>query len=266
MATAATLNLVRTGPREAPPVVLLHSAGLDLTYWDPQIAALRECHDVVAVDLPGHGRSPARAADITIDTVTHAVAVAVAALATGPVNLVGLSVGGLVAQAVALDHPQLVSSVTLIDTAARFGPAAQTAMRARAETTRNEGMGAILDGLFAHWFEPETRRARPDLIDRATKTLLQQDPHVHAGLWEMISSFDVLDRLREVLVPALVLVGEHDSSSPVSSSEELAANLPRAVMHVVSNAAHLSPIERPHAVTRQLAAFLESLPANRGSA
>lgn len=264
--TSSALNLVRTGPRGRPPVVLLHSVGLDLTYWDSHIAALRGEHDVVAVDLPGHGRSLAHASDITIDTVAREVATTVTALDAGPVTLVGLSVGGLVAQALALDHPELVSSLALLDTAARFGAAAQTAMRARADTTRREGMAAILDGLFDHWFTPATRRERPDLLDRATKTLLQQDPDVHAALWEMISGVDMFDRLPQIEAPTLVLVGEHDSSSPIPSAEELRANIPHADLHIVDNAAHLSPIEAPDAVSGRLAAFLESLPSHRKAA
>ncbi len=254
------LNTVRTGPRgAAAPVVLLHSAGLDLTYWDAQISGLGREHDVVAVDLPGHGASAASADAITIDQVAGSVASAIAALATGPVTLVGLSVGGLVAQHIALTAPALVGGLALLDTAARFATAGQSAMRSRAARVRQEGMSVILEELFDHWFLPVTRERRPDLVDRATKTLLADDVNVHAALWELIADFDVFSRLGEITVPTLVLVGEHDSSSPISSAMQLRGGIRSAQLQIIPEAAHLSPIEQPAAVTGHLSAFLHSL-------
>ena len=266
MPTAAALNYVRTGPprRERAPVVLLHSAGLDLTYWDAQIAALEPEHEVIAFDLPGHGASPALADSMTMVQLALSVSAAVSSLDCGPANIVGLSVGGLVAQQLALTHPAVVASLTLLDTAARFGPAGQAAMRQRADTVRHQGMAAILDGLFDHWFLPETRSRRPDLVDRATKTLLHDDADVHAALWDAIAGFDVHDSLAAIHVPTLVRVGEHDSSSPVSSARELEAGIRHARLHVIDDAAHLSPIEQPVAVSGHLAAFFHSLTPARG--
>jgi len=259
MPTAAQLNYVRTGPRGHAPVVLLHSAGLDLTYWDEQITDLTRRHDVIALDLPGHGRSIAQPESITITQMSAAVTTALAALQCGPVHLVGLSVGGLIAQQIALTDPQLIASLALLDTAARFAPAGQASMRKRAAVVREQGMDAILDGLFGHWLLPETRERRPDLIDRATKTLLHHDACVHAALWETIADCDDADRLGSIAAPTLVLVGEHDSSSPISSSQELRAGIPNAQLQVIANAAHLSPIEQPATVTGHLDAFLRSL-------
>ncbi|MCV7420585.1 alpha/beta fold hydrolase [Mycobacterium yunnanensis] len=258
------LNVVRTGPRgETPAVVLLHSAGLDLTYWDAQIAALGDEFDVIAFDLPGHGASIAPATAITIEQISKSTSTAIAELGVGPVALVGLSVGGLIAQHVALAAPGLVDSLALLDTAARFAPEGQSAMRQRATALREEGMSAILGGLFEHWFLPETRDRRPDIVDRAEKTLMNNDVGVQAALWEMIAAFDSCATLGAIDVPTLVLVGEHDSSSPVSSAEELRGGIPNARMAIIEQAAHLSPIEQPAAVTGHLAAFLHDVETAR---
>lgn len=258
--TTAQLNFVRTGPRRTgAPVVLLHSAGLDLTYWDAQIAGLGRDHDVIAFDLPGHGFSVAQRYSITTAEMSEAVSAAIASLDCGPVNLVGLSVGGLLAQQIALTNPELVRSLALLDTAARFSPTGQSAMRRRAAVLREQGMAAILDGLLGHWFLPETRERRPDLVDRATKTLMNDDVNVQAALWEMIADFDALNRLGSIDIPTLVLVGEHDSSSPISSAEDLRDGITGARMRVIDGAAHLSPIEQPAAVAGHLGAFLNTL-------
>ena len=120
-------------------------------------------------------------------------------------------------------------------------------------------MAAIFHGMFSHWFLPDTRSKRPDLVDRATKTLLHDDADVHAALWDTIADFDVHDRLDAIDAPTLVLVGEHDSSSPIRSAQELEAGIGHARMHVIDHAAHLSPIEQPAAVSGHLAAFFQSL-------
>lgn len=259
MPISAPLNMVRTGPRGGVPVVLLHSAGLDLTYWGAQIADLRRHHDVIAFDLPGHGRSTATQESITILHMATDLAAELAALQSGPVHLVGLSVGGLLAQQVALAAPELVASLGLFDTAAQFSPVGQDAMRQRADLVRHQGMEAILDELFGHWLLPATRSERPDLVDRATKTLLQDDVDVQAALWETIADFDVADQLSAITAPALVLVGEQDSSSPISSAQQLYAGIKHAQMQVIPNSAHLSPLEQPALVNGHLGAFLRSL-------
>ena len=258
MLHATDINIIRTGPRDAASVVLLHSAGLDLTYWDTQIDALRRGYDVIALDLPGHGCSPGQPQDITIGHVTDVIATVIAGLNNGPVHLIGLSVGGLIAQAVTLAHPGLERSLTLIDTAAHFPAAGQAAMRARAATARRDGMTAVLPGLLGHWFLPGTLTQRPHLADRATKTLLHDDPDVHAALWEMIAAFDATGQLAAVTAPALVVVGEHDTSSPIASARQLRDLIPHAQLQIIPRAAHLSPIESPAAVAGHLHAFLRA--------
>jgi 3-oxoadipate enol-lactonase len=253
------INLVRTGPRGGAPVVLLHSAGLDLTYWDHQIAALGRRYDVVAVDLPGHGRTPGVAQDWTLEAATAFVGEVVDRVCGGPAHLVGLSLGGTLSQAFVLARPDRVASLSLIDIAPTFTPAIRASMRSRAATAREQGMRAVLEGLFEHWFTPATRAARPDLVERATTTLLDDDPLVHAAMWEMLAAFEVTDRLARISCPTQVIVGEHDSSSPVSSALLLRDSIRGARLRVVPEAAHLTPLEAPHEVNRHLSDFLDAV-------
>lgn len=255
---SSVVNMIRTGPRGGIPVVLLHSAGLELSYWDRQITALNDDYDVVAFDLPGHGRTPGRPEQWELGQVTAMVTETIAALGTNRVHLAGLSLGGMLAQVLAASSPEFVASVTLIDTAAEFPDAGRSAMRARAQLAREEGMGAVLPQLFSHWFTAETAQRRPDLLDRATKTLLADDPLVHAAMWEMIAGFDAVPSLARISCPAMVLVGERDSSSPVSSAQTLRDNIADCRLHILPNTAHLSPLEKPDVVSGYLAAFLAS--------
>ena len=255
-ATASSCNIVRAGPRGAAPVVLVHPVGLDLTYWGGQIEALCDEHDVVAYDLPGQGSSAGSPADWTLDRAAGLLAEVVRSVGGGGAHLVGLSVGGMITQALTLAQPHLVRSLTLIDTAAAFAEEARAGMRARAAAARDGGMAAVLASTLRRWFTDATTARRPDLIDRVSKTLLADDPLVHAAMWDMISALDLVAQLGRIGCPTLILVGEHDPSSPPAAARVLQENIAGAEMHVIPDASHMAPLERPEVVNAYLVEFL----------
>ncbi len=255
------LNWVQTASDYPDSVVLIHAVGQDLTYWDRQIEALRERYNVVAFDLPGHGRSAGNAKEWSFDYAASMVARLIEKVSgTKPVHLVGISFGGMVAQVMTLARPELVRSLTLIGTASRFPEEVRQGMRARAETTRTGGMAAVIQSSLERWFTPETRLRRPDIVDRMTKTLLGDDPAAHAAIWEVISYLDVYDRLNEIRCPTLVLVGELDPSTPPAVAREVAAAIQGAKVIVIPGASHIVTVEAPVAVNDAVRAFLDGLP------
>lgn len=253
------LNSIRTHRRGGPPVVLVHPVGLELSYWGMQIEALQRRYDVIAYDLPGHGRSPGSPKDWTLDKAAALLARVVRSGGTTSAHIVGLSVGGMIAQAMTLAEPALALSLTLIDTAASFPDAAREGMRARAKAAREGGMQAVLQSTIERWFTTETVAQRPDIVDRVTKTLLADDPAVHAALWDMISALNLVPELHRITCPTLILVGEFDPSSPPAAAQTLAENIPGASMHIIPHASHMAPLEKPEAINTHLLSFLASL-------
>ncbi len=252
------LNWVRTGTEHAETVVLLHAVGYDLTYWDEQIKALRLHYNVVAFDLPGHGRSPGRPEDWTFEEAVLVIASLIERVSDAPVHLVGISFGGMLAQATVLARPDLVRTLTLIGTASTFTEAARSGMRERANLVRTAGMAAVLESSLDRWFSPRFRTDRPDIIDRVTKTILADDPAIHAAVWEMIAGFDVHDRLGKIRCPTLILVGELDPSTPPSAAAALMSAIADATMVVLPGASHIATVEAPEMVNAELQAFLGS--------
>ncbi len=228
-----------------------------MTYWGAQIEALQPAYDVIAFDLPGHGASPGKPEDWTFDHAASTVASLIEGLGCGPVHVVGLSVGGMVAQTLTLAHPALVYSLVLIGTAATFSGSARAAMRARAELVLKGGMAAVLPSTLERWFTAATKARRPDLIDRVTKTLLGDDPTVHAAMWTMIAGFDVLERLGKIQCPTLILAGESDLSTPPEAAAALAAGISGAKLIVLADASHMAPLEVPEAINAEILAFLK---------
>lgn len=254
------INLVRAGRRGGTPVVLVHPVGLDLTYWDAQIEALGAGFDIIAFDLPGHGRSPGTPAECRLDHLAAVLAGVVRSAGTSGAHVVGLSVGGMIAQALAMSEPGLVRSLVLMDTAASFPDSGREALRARAVATRDGGMDAMIPTTLERWFAAETFRRRPDLIERVTRTLSAQDPHVNAAMWEMIANLDLASGLHRIECPTLVLVGALDQSTPLALARAIRDGIPQAELHVVEGASHMAALESPAIVNRHISRFLGGLP------
>ncbi len=252
------LNWIRTGPDDAPTVLLLHAVGYDLTFWDRQIEALQTSYNVVALDLPGHGSSPGKAEDWSFANAVTTISQLIEALGSRPVHLVGISFGGMIAQAIVLARPDLIRSLTLIATAPVFSEPARAAMRDRAALIRASGMAAVLSSSLDRWFTPETRQRRPDLIDRVSKTLLADDPAVQAAIWDIIARFDVQDRLNEIHCPTLVLVGELDPSTPPAAAALLAEAIAGATLLILPNTSHMVNLEQPVPVNAALKEFFNA--------
>ncbi len=253
------LNWVSTGTEHSSTILLIHAVGYDLTYWDKQIEALCDSYNVVAFDLPGHGRSPGAPEDWTFPKAVATVSQLIEDIGGRPIHLIGISFGGMIAQATALARPELIRSLTLIGTAPTFPDSARAAMKTRAEQTRTGGMQAVLQSSLERWFTGETRARRPDIVDRVSKTMLANDPAVHASIWEMISKFDVHDRLSEIRCPTLILVGEHDPSTPPSVASALAAKIPGSKLVVLPNASHIATVEVPVAVNIEIKQLLAAV-------
>lgn len=252
-------NVVRTGPRGATPVLLIHAASLDLTYRDQQIAELAVDHDVIAFDLPGHGATEGSAADWTRTTLSSFVANVALAAGAPRAHVVGLSLGGLIGQVFALDHPERVASLSLIDTAFTSAPAARESLRTRGATARSGGVEAVLEPLIAPWFTAEFVRRRPDVMDRVRRTLRAHDAEVHGAMWDFIGGFDVVEELERLRCPTLVIVGDRDETTPVQTAAALCDAVADARPRVIPNAAHMPPLERTDLVNRHLRAFLATL-------
>ena len=250
------INLVRTGPRGGIPIVFLHPVGLDLTWWGAQIEEFAGDHDVVAFDMPNHGLSGKLDVPPSFELLARCVEGVLAALDAGPVHLVGMSVGGMIAQCFALQRPDLVRSLSLVATLCTFPAPVRQALRARAQVARAEGMAKIAQLSNDRWFTPGFRERRPDILDRATKILLLQDPEFHAAMWEMIATLDLEAQLCAIACPALVVAGGEDINAPVAAAEKITGLIRGASLHAMPGLGHFPPFEAPGPFNARLRRFL----------
>ncbi len=233
---------------DQPPLILIHGAGGDHLHWPPELRRLSGA-SILALDLPGHGRSegPGREriedyADILVGFLDGAgVAKAV---------LCGHSMGGAIAQAVALAYPERVAALVLIGTGAklRVAPALLEAILA--------DYGAVLE-MMADWaFSPT---APAELKELGMKAMGQADPSVVHGDYAACDLFDLRDRLGEICVPTLVVGGTDDKMTPLRFSQYLADRIPDAQLVTLEGAGHMLALEQPAAVAAAVKGFLKRL-------
>lgn len=248
-----------TGP--AADVVLLHGVGLDHAMWHrvaPELTAAG--HHVRAPDLLGHGTAPDAAPGTTLSDLAAPVA-ELAAEAGGPVHLVGFSLGALVASRVALDHPALVASVTLVSGVADRSDSERRAVADRLVAARRDLQGTF-DAAVDRWFSPHWRDAEPELAAEVRNTLQANRPESYLACYAVFAEADspLWRELPRTAPPVLAVTGEDDPGSTPRMAAAVAARVPRGRWAAIPGARHLLPLERPDAVVAAVLSQVRGLP------
>lgn len=246
------------GERGRPAVCLVHALAADGGMWAEQVPPLLAAgYAVLRVDLRGHGGSAATPGPYRMAELAEDVAAVLRALGLGPVHYVGLSLGGMVGQALALDHPDLVRSVVICDALAESLPNAAEVWGPRIRAAREAGSVAPLaEGTMERWFTPGFRAARPERWEEIRATIAATDAEGYAACAEAISAFSHVARLPGLRAPALVLCGEEDHAVPPADAERIARLVPDGRFTIIPGARHLPNVERPEAFNRLLLDWL----------
>ncbi|MDM0023017.1 alpha/beta fold hydrolase [Variovorax saccharolyticus] len=251
------LHVVREG--SGPIVVLSHALGCDHRMWDGVAAQLARAHTVLRYDHRNHGGSELRAGPFTLQDLADDAAGLIEREADGePVHFVGLSMGGMVAQALAARHPALLRTVVVANSAHHYPDPAP--WRIRIETVQAQGLAGIAPGAVGRWLTPGFV-ATPDgaaAARRLHEMLLRADPAGYVASCAAIAAIDLRDSNRRIAVPTLVIAGTLDEATPPSMSEAIAAAIPGARLARLPTA-HLSAVERPTEFSQLLVDFWRSL-------
>ena len=241
---------------QGTPVVLSHALGADLHLWDDFAAALAPRHEVLRYDHRGHGGSAAPAGPYTQDDLVDDAARLIREWGRGPVVFVGLSMGGMVAQGLAVRHPELLRGVVIAHSSARYPDEVRAAWAQRIAAIEQGGPAAIADATMERWFTPGFRSAHPDVVERTRQTLLRSSPAGYIACGRAVAAVDWLDRLAGVKLPALVIAGAHDAGAPPAMSEAIAARIAGAELRTI-DAAHLGVLEQPQAFVDAVRGFID---------
>lgn len=243
----------RAGPA---PVVLIHGLGGDHTMWLYQVPAFCARFPTVTLDLRGHGASTRPEPDFGVADMALDVVRLLRVLGVERAHLVGLSLGGMVAQQFALDYPLATASLVLADTLCGTPVGFESVMRDAFRFIEKNSMAAVAQTRITNAFSDAVAPVmRGYLIDRVA----QNDKTAYVRAARSAFGFSVGDRLAEIAAPTLVLIGDQDRVTPPALSEDIAARIPGARLARLAGAGHISNIERPQEFNRVVLEFLTGL-------
>jgi 3-oxoadipate enol-lactonase len=243
-----------------PVVVLWPSLLFDGGMWKHQIEPLAALGRVVVFDGPGHGKSEVPP-PFSLEDNTDALTDAFAELQIDQAVFVGLSWGGMIAMRLALQHPQRVRALALLDTNADVEERLRKVKyRAFVSFGRRFGIPKVLaDAQLAPiYFTEGTRARQPELIDRWIRTVngYPRDGVARASLAVVVQRKDIFPRLGSIRAPTLVVCGREDRATEPEHSERIARAIPGAKLVLVDGAGHVSALEQPKAVNDVLVPFV----------
>ena len=242
------------GPAKAPVVMLSNSLMSTHRMWDPQLDALQERFRVLRYDTRGHGASQTTPGPYSIELLADDAAALIDLLQLGAVHFVGLSMGGMVGQQLALRHPDKVLSLSLCDTASEMPP--RELWDGRIATARAGGTAALVDATIKRWFLPAFIERDPQAIEAVRAMILETSAEGYIACASAVREMSQTYLLPRIDAPTQVIVGREDSACPLAAAEVLAREIKGATLHVIDDAAHLANIEKPAEFTALLLDFI----------
>ena len=239
-------------------VVLVHAIGMDHRMWDDLTPFLARQFRVLRVDVRGHGKSPVPPRPYSLASLAGDVAAVLDRHAIAKAHLVGLSLGGMIGQAFALEHAQRLGRLVLANTTSSYGPEGRSMWQARAKAVEAGGLAAIKDMVLNRYFSDPFREENRRVVEETGRRFLETPAQGYLGCCDAIAELDYAADLPRIHARTLVVAGEKDVGTPPSMSEAIAARIPGSRLAVIAGAAHLSAVEKPGEFNALVRNFLAS--------
>ncbi|PLK24284.1 alpha/beta fold hydrolase [Novosphingobium sp. TH158] len=262
-APSHTICFDSVGDDALPVVCLLHTLSSDMGIWADQVGPLLGAgYRVLRVDMRGHGGSGATAGSYDMGELAADVVTVLDHLGIGKVHLGGVSIGGMIGQQFALDHPHRLHSLLLSGTSARSVPAGKDIWDARfAAIASAASVGAIADDTMERWFTAGFRTRRPERWRQVHGTVSACPVAGYVSGAHAIFAFDVVDRLPRISAPTLVICGDDDPGTPAEGNRLIADRIAGARYHEIAEARHIPMAEHPELYSRLMLDWLAANPA-----
>ena len=244
------------GPVDRPVLLLANSIATDLHMWDDNVPDFARHFRVLRYDMRGHGRSDAPPGAYSMDRLGRDVIELLDGLGIAQVHMLGLSLGGFVAQWLGIHAPERVQRLVLANTAAQLG-SAQMHQEAIAEVLSAPDLTKVAQGFVRNWFPTAWVDENRPIVERFRRGVERTSAVGLAGARAAVRDADLRRTIALIGAPTLVIAGRDDQVTTLAHSEEIAAKVPGARLHVLP-AVHLSNIEQPQAFVSTVVDFLRA--------
>ncbi len=247
------------GSEDHPVIVLIHGLGLCRKIWDPYVPLFASGYRVLSYDLYGHGDSAAPLEEASLSLYARQIAELLDDVSVDRAALVGFSIGGMINRRFALDYPERLSALAILNSPHDRGEEGQRAVEARAASVRDQGALSTLDAALARWFTPDFREMRPDVMELVKQWRLAADPEGYAqAAWVLANGVtELINPNPAVTAPSLVLTSENDTGSTPGMSRAIASEIPGAELTIIPHYQHLGLMEDTRAFADPVLRFLK---------
>jgi 3-oxoadipate enol-lactonase len=249
------LNYREAGNPTGSAVVFAHALGTDLGLWDKVLPLLPQSLRLICLDMRGHGLSDTPPPPYTMGALIRDAERMMDHLRVKDAVFVGLSIGGMIGQGLAVKRLDLIRALVLSNTATKIGTAEIWA--ARIEAVRAGGMEAIADSTMARWFSPAFR-AGP-AFDAVRARFVAQRPEGWAGCAAAIAGTDFYTTTATLTLPTLCIAGSADGATPPDLVSETADLIKGSRLALIRGAGHMPPVDRPDAFAAAVDGFLAEI-------
>ena len=249
-----TLNFQDVGSGE--PVLLIHGVGSDLESWEGVLSYLSPSRRYILYDQRGHGRSSRTPGPYSLSDLTNDAVALLDHLDLDIVSVVGFSLGGLVAQSLAINHSTRVANLILISTVAGRTTEEKVRVNERAKMLTQEGALTHLTNAVDRWFTTDFIVNNPEVLKARREKTMQIDPDCYAAAYQVLASNDLGDQLNRITVPTLVMTGENDIGSNPRMSNFIHTQIKSSELNILPRLKHSVLLEAPELVGGLIEPFL----------
>ncbi len=243
------------------PVVLIHGMGLNRHMWQWQIPALSKDHRVLIYDLLGHGQSPAPPIRPNLKLFSQQLRQLLDEQNVDCCTVIGFSLGGMIARRFAMDHPERLSALVILNSPHTRSDSEQEAINKRVEQVDVQGQAATVEVALARWFTDNFRLQNPETIDLVRQWVLANNPAVYASCYRVLA-----EGVSELIAPnppiacrTLVATSEQDSGQPSAMAHAIAQEIPKSETVILPELKHMGLTEAPGTYNQMLLSFLNQV-------
>jgi (E)-2-((N-methylformamido)methylene)succinate hydrolase len=240
------------------PLIFIHGVGLDHTMWNQQIDSLSDSFRVIVYDMLGHGGSEHPPGPYSLSQYVEQLSGLMEFLKIEKTHLVGFSMGGMVAQAFALDFKDKLKTVTIMNAVANRTDEQRKGILARVEEVRENGPLSTIEPAIKRWFNPTFIQSQQEVVDQVRKRLQTNNPASYLAAYTLFATADaeVWPRLQNIETPAFIITAENDIGSNPEMARKMHEQIKGSDLKIIPDMKHMLPVEGADIINKELRLFI----------